>query len=247
MKMPPIAIFALVAAVLIAIAVYGHQAAKQRRAALQAWADRAGYAYDPGRERVDLPFGALRRGSNRYLKDRFTTVLQGAVPGLEAARVELFEYHYEVDTGVGDDRSRTDYYLTCVLLDAQIPFGKVRVEPEGMFDRLVQSMGFEDIDFDHPEFSKAFKVTSPEPRQAHDLLGPELMDLLLASRPFELETQDQAMLLWRRGKPNLERFAEADQFARSVLASLPRLLVNMERERRGLPPEIQAGAAALDE
>lgn len=245
--MPPIAIFALFAAVILGVAFYGHKAAQKRRAALQAWADSAGYEYSSERERVDPPFKSLRRGSNRYLKDRLTTVLPGAVPGLESARVELFEYHYEVDTGVGDDRSTTDYYLTCMLLDAQIPFGEVRVEPEGMFDRVVQSMGFEDIDFDHPEFSRAFKVTSPEPRQAHDLLGTELMDLLLASKPWELETNDRAMLLWRRGKPNLERFAEADQLARSVLGSLPRLLVNLERERRGLPPEIQAGAAARDD
>ena len=247
MKMPPIAFFALFAVVLTWIAVYGHQAAKKRRAALQAWAESAGYEYNPDRERADPPFASLRRGSNRYLKDRFTGVLPEAVPGLEAARVELFEYHYEVDTGSNDHRSNTDYYLTCVLIDAQIPFGKVRVESEGMFDRIVQSMGFEDIDFDHSEFSKAFKVTSPEPRQAHDLLGTELMDLLLASRPWELETQDHAMLLWRRGKPKLDDFAKADRLARSVLASLPRLLVNMERERRGLPPEIQAGAAALDD
>ncbi len=242
MEMTPIALFLLFAALVIAVGIYGHRASKRRRAAFQAWATAGGWQYHSKRQSVDLPFRATKRGENRYLLDRFTRALEDAVPGLDAARFELFDYHYEVESGSGDNQSTTHYHLTCALVDAQLEFGDVRIETESLFDRLVQSFGFEDIDFDHGEFSKRFKVSAKHPKQAHELLGHELMDYLLAHDEWRIETQGRVLFACRTGKPDLLDFEAADRFARGFLQHLPRLLVNLERERRGLPPSIQAGA-----
>lgn len=242
--MLPFAMFGLAVLVILAMAFFGSRAAKARRAELAAWAQGTDYVYAPDKVRVDFPFEATRRGRNRYLRDLFTGEFSEAVPGLGSARVRLFLYHYERETGHGEERSNSHYHLTCALLEPNLRLGRVSIESEGLFDRMAQSLGFEDIDFDDPEFSKRFKVTAEEPRDAHELIGPELMELLLSEPGWRLETHDRLLLLWREGRPGADDFSAADAFARKVLASLPRLLVNLERERRGLAPEIRAGAAS---
>jgi hypothetical protein len=71
-----------------------------------------------------------------------------------------------------------------------------------------------------------------------------MMDFLLRGGRYTIQTAGPLLFVYRSGKPNAERLASLDRFVTGFLRSLPRTLVNEERERRGLPPALDAGSAA---
>ena len=242
--MNPVVLFAGFAVLVAVIAILGYLGDKRRRERLAAWAGQRGYTYDPRKRRPDWAFELMGRGSNRYVRDLFEGRLHDAVAGLGDAHAMLFEYHYETRSGSGEDESVHHHRHTCVLVQPGLELGRVRWRREGLFDRFVQLIGFEDVDLDDPEFSRAFRVTAADPREAYELFGPAMMDYLLRHAEFEVETVEGMLLAHLDGAPDLVRLERCDRFARGFLENLPRLIVNRERERRGLAPVLEAGAAA---
>lgn len=64
------------------------------------------------------------------------------------------------------------------------------IRPEGIFDKVAGTFGFDDVDFDSAEFSRRFYMTSSDKRFAYDLLYPQMMGFLLETQPpaIDLET-----------------------------------------------------------
>ena len=56
------------------------------------------------------------------------------------------------------------------------------IRPEGFFDKVAGAFGFDDIDFESEEFSRAFFVKSSDKRFAYDVLHPRMLELLMAER-----------------------------------------------------------------
>ena len=94
------------------------------------------------------------------------------------------DFRYRVTQSTGKSSSTTTYrfsYLIVHLPYTALP--DLLIRPEGIFDKLAGAFGFDDIDFESSEFSRAFHIKSPDKRFAYDVVHPRMMDFLLATRP----------------------------------------------------------------
>lgn len=236
----------LIAGVIAAI-VYGVRMERKRREAMQAWAAARGWRIDTDKTSgYSLDFGLFREGHSRWARYRTRGEVDDAVPGLGSLAVELFEYHYAVTTSNGKSSTTHHYHFTCAHADLGLDLGQVVIRKEHWGDKLVQAIGFDDIDLEDPDFSKRFMVKAADRRDAYELLGRDLMDYLLANDGWRVETLGRSLLAYRKGSPKPEDYDALLGFVEGLSRSLPRVFVNSERERRGLSPVLDAGSAADD-
>ncbi len=234
------------AVVLIGLMIWvGSELEKKRRAALREVANRLGYSFTHERSSVDLPFKLFRRGGSRYGSNFLDRVDSAAISGLADVRITLFEHHYTTTSGSGKHQSTQHHRFSCAAVEPGIDLGQVVIRRENFGDRVAAMAGFEDIDFEDPDFSKRFHVSAKDRRDAYALLEHDMMRTLLEKAPWTFETNGTVLLAHRDGQLEPARVELLDRLMHDVLAALPRTLVNNERERRGLNPVLDAGAAAL--
>ncbi|MDP6519851.1 MAG: hypothetical protein QF411_08120, partial [Planctomycetota bacterium] len=160
----------------VALCLYLAKQARERREAFAAWAQGNGFTYSPGRDaglakRFSF-LDKLRQGSNRYAEH----VLAGQWQGREAL---AFTYHYETYSSDSKGRRQTHHHrFGVVLIELECTFPELRIHPENFFGRLGQALGFDDIDFESVEFSRAFTVRSPDKRFAWDFCHTGAMEYL---------------------------------------------------------------------
>jgi len=217
----------------------------------RALAGGAGATWRPGRRYVlDQPFDLFKGVVSAYSRHHLARRIEGEVVGVGPIEVELFEYSYRpllsVQEGFLGERRRRGYrrHLTCAVVNTGVWMASVRVEPESVLERAAQRLGFEDIDFEDAEFSRRYAVRSPSRRAAHELVSPAWMAMLLDRPGWSVETSGSRMLLWRRGRPTVQRYRELLDLSIGLALALPRTVVNEERSRRGLPLSMGVGAAS---
>jgi len=135
---------------------------------------------------------ALRRGRQRYASN----VLRGTYKG---HRVLAFDYHYRTGSG----KSAHNVNFSFLLLEQEVFFPELRIYPEDVMSKLGQMIGFEDIDFESVEFSRAFVVRSRDRKFAYDVCHPRMMEFLLQHRDLSLEIEGLCVAISfpRRLKP----------------------------------------------
>ncbi|MDX2175000.1 MAG: hypothetical protein SF028_00870 [Candidatus Sumerlaeia bacterium] len=173
----PFLLFALVGGLIVALVVHAAKAARRRQEALAAFAAQYGWTYLPAR-RTDLEgrwpkFPFLRQGDRRYAAN----YLEGEWRGHRAC---AFDYHWEETTGTGEDRRTTSYAATFVIVSPSLRLQPFAVRPEGIFDRVAEFFGAQDIDFESAEFSRRFHVSSPDRRWTFDLFHPRCIEFFMA-------------------------------------------------------------------
>lgn len=181
-----------VVVVLAAIGMYFAWKAEQKRLEeFRSLASELGLQFseerDSGHDDRFARFGLFRRGRSRVAYN--TLHGRTGIAGHDI-RVRMGDFQYKVDRGSGKNR-RTETVRLSYLI-AWNPIGacpETIVRREGIFDRVAGVLGFDDIDFESVEFSKAFHVSSDDKRFAYDLIDPRMMEYLLASGPpaFELD------------------------------------------------------------
>lgn len=169
-------ILVVVAAVLI-LAYVSHQQSKKRVAELSEWARRRGLAFtEQKRHGLDdeyPDFSCLQQGSGRYAYN----ISRGHWNG---RGVLAFDYHYETRSTDSKGRTRThNHYLSVALLNSGLGLRRLDIRPENLFDRVAEFLGFDDIDFESDEFSRAFHVKSDDRRFAYDVIDQRMMEYLL--------------------------------------------------------------------
>ncbi|HPD16423.1 MAG TPA: hypothetical protein PLE19_15830 [Planctomycetota bacterium] len=199
----------------VGLAIFGWLAEKKRREAFAALAERLGLVFSPGRDpALPLRYGfldALRQGDNRYAFN----ILRGDYQGFP---VQAFDFHYEThSTDSKGHRQTHHHYLSFFLLEQRRDFPELRIYPEGFWQKFGQMLGFEDIDFESLEFSRAFCVRSKNRRFAYDVCHTRMMEYLLQHRDLSLEIEHTAIALSfnRRLKPE-EIPARLDQLVQIV-------------------------------
>jgi hypothetical protein len=186
-------IFILVAAIIIATAIFGTLAARKRREALAALARRLGLNY-----RADNDYALadrfefldqLAQGSNRYAFN----ILSGNLQGND---VLVFDYHYEThSTDSKGNRQTHHHYFSFFILLLPVSFPELRITREGLLSKIAQAFGYDDIDFESAEFSRTFCVRSKDKRFAYDVCHAQMMEYLLANRDLSLEIEGRALAL----------------------------------------------------
>lgn len=173
----------------IVLFYFAWQAEKKRREEFSRWALNHGWHYDYRnnatlRRRYGfldrLQIGHSRRASH-HLEGQW-----GSYP----ATAFCFCY----TTGSGKHQQR--HSLGVVLLEVEEFFPELRIYPESMMQRFGQFLGFEDIDLDSVEFSKAFTVRSSDKKLAYDFCNTEMMTYLLQNPSTAMELEGNTMALF---------------------------------------------------
>jgi len=185
--MDPILIFIAVAILFGGFAYYGWLQKKKRRAALQALALKHGLRFSPERDTRSIRqfefVDPIRKGRNRYLYNRISGDMDGR-------KLETFDFHYEKSsTNSKGNRSTTHYHGSCFLLMLPGAFPELRIYREGLFQKLAQALGFDDIDFESAEFSKRYNVKSKDKKFAYDFCNARMIDYLLDEEDLNIEVE----------------------------------------------------------
>lgn len=212
---------AIVAAVagFVVFGIFAAKAGHKRREEILAWAAENGFQYDVGKFR-DIEdrfraFSCFSTGNNRYARDL-----------MHAARdnryVTCFDYHYETTTTNSKGHRQTHHHWSSnIVIDVGWPLEPLSIRSEHFFDKITQAMGFDDIDFESNEFSRAFHVKAPNRRWAFDVISTETMEILLASPRFALEMGGAHLLVRRNSRMNAQAYAEGLALGMAVLDAIP--------------------------
>jgi len=131
----------------------------------------------------------LAQGGNRYAFN----VLSGEY---QQNPVLAFDYHYETHSTDSKGHHQTHHhYFSFFILLLPRSFPELTIVREGMFSKLAQAFGYEDIDFESAEFSRTFCVRSNDKRFAYDVCNGQMMEYLLVNRDLSIEIEDRALAL----------------------------------------------------
>ena len=188
-----ILIVVAVIGLIIACVIFGAMAAKKRREELAALALRLGLSYRAD-EDYDMTdrfefLEALDQGSNRYAYNLLSGVYQGH-------EVSVFDYHYETHSTDSKGRRQTHHHhFSFFILMLPQSFPELSITREGFLSKIAQAFGYDDIDLESAEFSRAFCVRSKDKKFAYDVCNGQMMEYLLANRDLSIELENHALAL----------------------------------------------------
>ncbi|MBN2592278.1 MAG: hypothetical protein JXA81_02135 [Sedimentisphaerales bacterium] len=206
--MEPLFIVGFVA-IFIVVLVLGYISSLKRREAMAAMAAKLGLQFMHNKDRYMSQryrfLDKLRRGSNRYAYN----VLSGRYQGHE---VLIFDYHYKTGSG----KNTHHYYFSFFILQLPASFPELIICPEGIFSKIAQAVGYDDIDFESHEFSRKFCVRSPNKKFAYDVCNARTIEYLLSNTDLSIEIEETALAISfnsclspDRIEPNLNRLITA--------------------------------------
>ena len=211
---PPVVVFVLFGLVAAAGIVYGLYAASKRRKALQDWAAQCGLEFDAAKNRhVDNQFPqfkCLQRGRGRYGYN----FVHGDWNGRDLL---CFDYRYTTGSG----KNSNTHNLSAVILKTPFLLKPLFIRPEGVFDKVTEFFGYDDIDFESAEFSRKFYVKAKDKKWAYDLIHSRTMEFLLSRPKFNIKFDMLYVIAWKDRTFKPEEFAQAADVIAGVLDLLP--------------------------
>jgi hypothetical protein len=203
----------VVAALIVAGLVAASIAARKRREALATLAARLGleYSADHNHEiagRFEF-LDRLTQGSNRYAYN----VLSGEYRGHP---VMAFDYHYEThSTDSKGNRHTHHHHFSFFILRLERSFPELTIGGEGIFSKIAQAFGYDDIDFESHEFSRKFCVRSKNKKFAYDVCNARMIEYLLANDDLNIEIENAVLAIGfsrtlapEQIEPNLQRLIQ---------------------------------------
>jgi hypothetical protein len=206
----PFLIFAGFFALFIVLVVFGSIIAKKRREAMAVLAGRLGLSFNPAEDTgIAKQYRFLNQlcvGDNRYAFN----VLSGKYKDKD---ILAFDYHYETSsTDAKGNHETHDYYFSFFILNLPASFPELLIVREGIFSKIAQALGYDDIDFESYEFSKKFCVRSKDKKFAYDFCNAKMIEYLLANEDLNIEVENNALSIASNRElkpeniePNLDR------------------------------------------
>jgi hypothetical protein len=174
--------------IIIVILVAGYISSLKRREAMAAVAVKLGLQFMPNKDKYMAKrynfLDKLRRGSNRYAYN----VLSGTYQGHE---VLIFDYHYKTGSG----KNTHHYYFSFFILQLLASFPELIIGPEGIFSKIAQAVGYDDIDFESHEFSRKFCVRSKNKKFAYDVCNARMIEYLLSNTDLSIEIEESSLAI----------------------------------------------------
>ena len=223
----------LLLALLAGLLAYGMSVeARNRRVALEFVAARLDLDFDPGADRsIHRAFGhsLFKRGSSRQATNNISGVME--ICGYPVG-VRMADYRY--DTGSGKSRQTHRISFACFRL----PFvgtPDLLIRTEGLGDKLLGGMGFDDIDFESEEFSRRFWVKSGDKRFAYDVIHPGMMEFFLEGPTPQVEiVKDVCLILEGSRRWDPDTFVGAAGWFGEFLQRWPAHLTERLQARQGI-------------
>lgn len=147
----------------------------KRREAFRIFARRHGFQYAEGDpfELLGWPFDLFRRGDGRGIEN----TLWG---NWKDQPMQAFDYwYYTESTNSKGQRSRSYRRFSCALVEVPAAFHHLVVAREGIFSRLADHLGFDDIEFESPEFNRRYNVKAADRKFAYELLDARMLEWLV--------------------------------------------------------------------
>lgn len=196
-----VVIVVLVVGGIVGGVIYGIIAARKRREAFFQLATELGLEFSPAKDRMLADqyafLNKLAQGSNRYAFN----VISG---DYEGHKILVFDYHYEThSTNSKGQRQTQHHHFSVFILNLPALFPEITITREGIFSKIAQAFGYDDIDFESHEFSKKFCVRSKNKKFAYDICHTRMMQFLLENDDLNIEIDglSMAFLFDRRLKP----------------------------------------------
>jgi hypothetical protein len=226
-KIKMIALIIIAAVAIIGALIYlSLWLAAKRRKELTDWGAAHGLAFSPAKDasmESRFPaFSCLRTGDHRYAYNLLT--------GKWADRDYLsFDYQYETHSSSSKGGTQTQHhYFSAVVLSSPVPLKPLSIRPEGLFDKLAEFFGFEDIHFESAEFSRTFHVKSPDKKWAYDVIHQRTMEFMLGMPRFSLQFEGHSAIAWRHSTFKTQDFEQAAEMIKGILDRLPDYLVQQQ-------------------
>ncbi|MEX0776388.1 MAG: hypothetical protein WD042_11845 [Phycisphaeraceae bacterium] len=207
--------------------IYSARQERQRRAELEAWAAAHHLSLspheDPGFKDRYVAFKCLCQGEKgRYAFNKMTGQWNGR-------DLVAFEYRYQTtSTDSKGHTSTTNHYFSGVLLTAGLPLKPLVLRPEHFFDKIAGFFGFEDINFESAEFSRAFHVASPDRKWAYDVLHPQTMEFLLRQPRYSVQFDAHYVMAWAGSRWKAQEFTAALGVIEGILDGLPPYVIQQQ-------------------
>lgn len=109
-------------------------------------------------------------------------------------RVTAFDFRYHVTVVDAKNTTSIDPYCFFALYLPR-EFDEVTIYHEGLISKLKQFSGVDDIDFESHEFSRRFRVRSPNPRFAYDFCHARMIEYLLQHPDLNIEIDKDVLCL----------------------------------------------------
>jgi len=178
--------------IVLAIIIGSFLAAAKRRQELSAFALQNGFSFEADPGDIYERYGAFKPFDEGHSR-KSSNLIHGRRGEIEW---EMFDYKYV--TGSGKNQQTHHYGIALAQIDLTMP--KVRIRPEGFFDKLAAVVGFDDIDFESEEFSRRFYVTAADRKFAYDLIHPKMMEYLMAVPAIDWQLGARIVLLTRSSR-----------------------------------------------
>lgn len=187
---------------------------RHREKLLRTWAASVGWTYvgaDPSlvTRWSGEPFG---RGSSRKTSEVVTGLYRGR-PAVSFA--------YRDTTGSGKNRSVHTFHVVATTLPAFLP--TLELTPDGLGARIAKAFGGQDLEVESEAFNQVWRVEAADPKFAHDVVHPRLMERLLRpdARGMSLRVEGTDILSWRPGASNLDTVASRLDVLGAVVDAVP--------------------------
>jgi hypothetical protein len=169
--------FLIVIVVAIAAIWIGLYLKAKRRQEMQAFALKNGlqFATEDPFQILGWPFELFKRGDGRGVEN----VAWGPWQGNQGVTVCDYWY-YDESTDSEGRRSRSYRRFSCATLEVPAAFPHLEVAREGVFSRLADHLGFEDIELESPEFNRRYNVKAKQRKVAYDVLDARMIEWLVA-------------------------------------------------------------------
>ena len=117
----------------------------------------------------------------------------------DGREVWLFDFSYSRTPGPGGTRMRA----TVVSLALPEPLPSFRMTPEGRLDKVVASLGGQDIDFESaPEFSRRYHLQAPDETAIRTLFSPAVLDFFAAHQGLNLAAVEDRLVVHSPAAPD---------------------------------------------
>ncbi|HEU0130930.1 MAG TPA: DUF3137 domain-containing protein [Mycobacteriales bacterium] len=195
--MLPFLLIGAVFAIFVALAIVSYRRNQQRLATIASLCLSKGWQFlagDPFGLPMRWPGPPFDQGYDRHAFD----VVTGEVGGHPMV---AFDYEYKTDSTDSEGRrtTTTHRYAVCALgMPCVLP--ELSVAPEGVFSRIGQALGMQDIELESEAFNRAYKVRCPDRKLATDVLTPRTMELLLRGEKMRFRFSGTDVVSWHDGQ-----------------------------------------------
>lgn len=187
----PVVIVAVLIVIVVAT-IYGWIQSQKRLEALNELALRLGLNFSAAEDyALAERYGFLKQlaqGDDRYARNVLSGIYQ-------QNQVLVFDYHYATYHTDKSGTHKEDHWFSFFILTLPAVFPDLTIRRENFFTKIAEVFGYQDINFESAEFSKAFNVRSADKKFAYDVCNSKMMEYLLANRDLSIEIENNVLAL----------------------------------------------------